>query len=144
MYGIVDYSGRLAKNPKITQYYANSKEFDYSQLPKDIDLFFIDGDHSYEGVYSDTKNIFSIKKDDAIVIWHDVKNASGYFNPDVLYAISEALGEQFRDFCVTDRNICGIYVPEKMIKEFHFLDKQGADDSPLFTYDVSISNYCNA
>lgn len=144
MYGIADYSERLAKGPKITHYYADSKKFDYSQLPKDIDLFFIDGDHSYEGVYSDTKNIFSIKKDDAIVIWHDVKYASGYSNPDVLYAISDALGEQIRDFYVTDRNMCGIYVPEKMKKEFHFLGKQDVADSPLFTYDVSISNYGNA
>ncbi|MCI8690230.1 MAG: class I SAM-dependent methyltransferase [Oscillibacter sp.] len=138
--GIPDYSGRLAKNPKITQYFADSKTFDFSQLPKDIDLFFIDGDHSYDGVYSDTKNIFSIKKEDAIVIWHDAKDALGAYNMDVVSAVQDALGDQFRDFYVTDRNMCGIYVPDNIKSEFPISVNYGTENVPLFTYDVTINN----
>lgn len=141
-YGLPDYSGRLAKDPKIISYYADSKAFDFSQLSKEIDLFFVDGDHSYDGVYSDTKNIFSIKKDDAVVIWHDVKYASGYFNPDVLYAVRDVLGDRFQNFYITDRNMCGIYLPDKVKNQFPLLVNPNADGAPLCTYDVTIGNYC--
>ena len=140
--GIPDYSERLTKSPKITHYYADSKAFDFSQLSREIDLFFIDGDHSYEGVYSDTKNIFSIKKEDAIVIWHDAKNSFGCYNTQVLYAIRDALGDQFENVYVTDRNICGIYLPEKAKKDFPLLTgPQTGSGLPLHTYDVTLENY---
>lgn len=139
--GIADYSGRLIKSPKIVQYHADSKLFDYSQLPEGIDLFFIDGDHSYEGVYSDTRNIFSIKAPWSIVIWHDAKNADGSFNAEVLNAIHDALGSAFENFYVTDHNMCDIYLPDKEKSKFPILVKTAADDVPLYTYDVLIENY---
>ena len=138
--GVTDYSGRLAKNPKITQYYADSKTFDYSQLSREIDLFFIDGDHSYDGVYSDTKNIFSIKKPNAIVIWHDAKTSHGVFNSEVIHAVRDALGDDFKNFYVTDRNMCAIYLPEELKSGFSLLVGANHTDEPLFTYDLTMDN----
>lgn len=138
--GIPDYSGRLIKSPKIVQYFADSKLFDYSQLPEGIDLFFIDGGHSYENVYSDTRNIFSIKGPDSIVIWHDAKYADGSFNIEVLHGIRDALGSAFGNFYVTDRNMCGIYLSDKVKSTFPILTKAPAGDAPLYTYDVIMEN----
>lgn len=48
---------------------------------------------------------------------------------------------RFKDFYITDRNMCGIYVPEKMKNEFPILGKLTAADAPLCTYDLTIGRY---
>jgi len=56
---------------RITQIACNSKEYDFSQLPK-MDLVFIDGDHRYDGVKSDSRNAFSILSPRGVIIWDDI------------------------------------------------------------------------
>ena len=53
-----NYSDRLIKSPKITQFHENSHTFDFHRIERDIDLYFIDAEHSYNGVYLDTKHVF--------------------------------------------------------------------------------------
>ena len=51
---------------------ANSLTFDFSKLHGKFDLVFIDGDHHYESVLSDTKNAFKLLKDEnSVIVWHD-------------------------------------------------------------------------
>lgn len=38
----------------------------------DVDLLFIDGDHSYEGVQKDYYNFFPLVKNDGYIVFHDV------------------------------------------------------------------------
>ena len=114
-YNISDYSERLAYSDKIIHYYTDSKLFDFTQIKDKVDLYFIDADYSYDGVYEDTKNVFSTKKDDAIVIWHDFRKIGFQYNEEVIRAVKDVLGEKFKNVYVTDHNLCGIYLLSECI-----------------------------
>lgn len=109
----VDYSGKLVYAPNITSFYDNSQLFDYTKIKERIDLYFIDGDHSYDGVKIDTQRVFEHKKEDAFVVWHDFK-AERDFNDSVVMAVYDALGEEFKNVYVTNNNMCGIYIPREI------------------------------
>ena len=106
-------------------------------MPNDIDLFFIDADHCYEGVYNDTKNVFSIRNKESIVIWHDFKRAHEY-RVEVINAVRDALNENFKNVYVTNNNICGIYLPENKQQALTYKKCTYEINSPLYTYDVSM------
>ena len=133
-----DYSNRLVYSTKIKQFFANSEEFDYTVLPKDIDLFFIDANHEYEAVYSDTKNIFNIKHNKAIVVWHDFRLSDRTYNASVVKAVADAIGEEFRNVYVTNNNICGIYLPDEFKNEFVLRKLQYEVGIPLYTFDTQL------
>lgn len=137
---IPDYSERLTYSDKITHFFSDSKEFDYNQIDKVIDLYFIDGDHSYSGVYADTKNIFERKKEDAIVVWHDFRKGGFTYNEDVICAVKDVLGSAFQNVYVTDRNMCGVYLPEKIQKNFILKEMKYEENAELYTYDVVLKN----
>lgn len=59
---------------KITQHLSDSAKFDYSPFHSLIDLFFVDGAHSYDYVKSDTENAMKTVKPDGIILWHDYTN----------------------------------------------------------------------
>ena len=68
---------------KITQHLADSANFDYTPFSKAIDVFFIDGAHSYDYIKSDTENAMTCIKDNGIILWHDYGNifdVTGYLN----------------------------------------------------------------
>lgn len=139
---IPDYSDRLAYDKKIIHYYGDSKDFDFSKHADTVDLYFIDGDHSYDGVYSDTKNIFSNKREDAIVIWHDFIGLNNQYSMEVVKAVKDVLGEEFRNVYVTNNNMCGIYVPPNRFCEFDFVlrERKYEENASLYTYDITIDN----
>ncbi len=135
-----DYMDRLSNNEKIIHYYTDSKLFDYSQHADTVDLYFIDGDHSYLGVYYDTKNIFKVKKEDAIVVWHDFKLGQNEYRAEVIKAVQDVLGNDFDNVYVTDNNACGIYIPQSRIHEFDFLiyERKYQENAPLYTYNIHL------
>ncbi len=50
----------------------DSQTFDFASLGKKFDLIFVDGDHRYESIKSDTQNAFKLLKDESsIIVWHD-------------------------------------------------------------------------
>jgi len=51
--------------------YGDSATFDFSSFAGKVDLFFIDGAHSYEYVRNDTLRAFSCCKPGSVVAWHD-------------------------------------------------------------------------
>lgn len=136
-----NYVGRLVNDEKVTTYYTDSRQFDFSKHSETVDLYFIDGDHSYEGVYNDTKNVFMNKKEDAIVVWHDFKYTDTKYKAMVINAVYDALGDEFDNVYVTDNNACGIYIPPNRINEFGFVMYEGVyeEDAPLYTYDVILN-----
>lgn len=136
------FIGRLTTNKKIISYYTDSKQFDFSKHAETVDLYFIDGDHSYNGVYHDTKNIFMNKKEDAIVVWHDFKYTNAEYKEAVIHAVYDALGEDmFQNVYVTDNNACGIFIPPHRMNEFGFVmrDYKNEENIPLYTYDVTLN-----
>lgn len=137
-YNIPDYSERLAYADNIIHFYENSQMFDYNKIEDEIDLYFIDGDHSYEGVKIDTEKVFASRKKDSIVVWHDVKDIHGY-NAPVLKAIYDTLGEEFRKFYVTNNNLCGIFLPDKFKSKFQMKELcYTKEPQELYVYNTSL------
>jgi predicted O-methyltransferase YrrM len=56
---------------KITQLFGDSKEFDFLPFHDQIDLMFIDGEHEYEGVLSDSENAVQCVRSGGFIVWHD-------------------------------------------------------------------------
>jgi predicted O-methyltransferase YrrM len=67
-------------------------------IPKELDILFVDGDHSYEGVRDDLKDYHSLVKSGGRIICHDVVSA---YDPGVRRAFDEfvaATGYEFEIF----------------------------------------------
>ena len=130
-----DYTDRLANDSNVTHFYCDSTEFDWNQVPRDIDLYFIDGDHSYKGVYCDTKNVFAHKKEDAIVVWHDFKNANpSVITSEVATAVKDAIGGEFDNVYCVDHNMCGVYLPPKYQEDFSLRSCKYTEEPQILYY----------
>ncbi|MDD1778625.1 MAG: class I SAM-dependent methyltransferase [Candidatus Helarchaeota archaeon] len=62
---------------KIIQIFGDSREVNYAQYFGKIDLIFIDANHDYECVKSDTQNAFKMLSDKGTIVWHDYPNWDG-------------------------------------------------------------------
>jgi len=73
--------GRVFKNriPGIHQILGDSRNVDtYSILKgKTVDFAFIDGNHSFEAVLQDTRNVLKFVRKDSIIFWHDFNDITG-------------------------------------------------------------------
>jgi predicted O-methyltransferase YrrM len=56
---------------KVKQLYGDSARFDFSPYRGEVDLFFVDGAHSYDYVRSDTLQAFSCVHGGGVIAWHD-------------------------------------------------------------------------
>jgi hypothetical protein len=56
---------------RIHRLYGDSAVFDFSPFYKHVDLFFIDGAHSYEYVRNDTLKAMECVKEGSVIAWHD-------------------------------------------------------------------------
>jgi hypothetical protein len=56
---------------KIQSLFGDSARFDYSPYHGRVDLFFIDGAHSYEYVRADTLNALKCCHPGSVIAWHD-------------------------------------------------------------------------
>jgi hypothetical protein len=58
---------------RINQLLGSSDLFDYAPYHGQVDLFFIDGAHSYDFIASDTANALKCLSEKGVVVWHDFK-----------------------------------------------------------------------
>lgn len=65
------YFKGTGRDDRIKQIFMDSKKFDPAPYKKSMDLIFIDGDHSYEGVKNDTEKALEMLKPGGIILWHD-------------------------------------------------------------------------
>lgn len=135
-----DYAERLMYSDKIQKHYGDSAKFDFSSIHEDIDLYFIDGDHSYDAVKQDTINVFRSKDENAFVIWHDFKCGEREFREEVIKAVYDAIGEdEFEGVYVTDNNLCGIFIPEKYRKLFCYKKPEYTEEKQtLYVYKTEL------
>ena len=122
-------------------HYGDSKEFNFKSIKESIDLYFIDADHSYTGVYNDTKNVFDSKKEDSFVIWHDFKVTSWKYCGIAAPAVKEVLGEKFKNVYLVDnrQNMCGIYIPEKYQSDFEYHEIYYSEErQPMWAYEMEV------
>ncbi|HEY8601288.1 MAG TPA: class I SAM-dependent methyltransferase [Thermomicrobiales bacterium] len=58
---------------KIEQLYGDSRFFDYTPYYGEMDLVFVDGDHTLEFVSSDTAQAFKLVRPGGVIIWDDYR-----------------------------------------------------------------------
>ncbi len=63
---------------KIIRLYGDSKLFNFSDYYQKVDLFFVDGAHSYDYIESDTDNAFRCCRNGSVILWHDYGRYSLY------------------------------------------------------------------
>lgn len=97
--------------PNVQHIAANSHTFDFETLDDKFDVIFIDGDHSYEGVKSDTLNAFKLLRDqDSIIVWHDCGFGMQDFRYESIQAIHDACSkDQFENIYRVSNTMCAIY-----------------------------------
>jgi len=69
----MDYKGKDVEH-KIRQLRGDYLTFDFSPYFSNIDMVFVNGNHYYEAVKSDTANALKMVKPNGYVIWHDFAN----------------------------------------------------------------------
>ena len=67
------YLQDLAASSRINQLLGSSDTFNYAPFHGQVDLFFIDGAHSYDFIASDTGNALKCLSEKGVVVWHDFK-----------------------------------------------------------------------
>jgi predicted O-methyltransferase YrrM len=56
---------------KVKQLYGDSAQLDFTAYHERVDLFFVDGAHSYEYVRSDSLNALLCTRRGGVIVWHD-------------------------------------------------------------------------
>ncbi len=81
---------------KITELFGDSASFDFSPYHNKIDLVFIDGNHAYDYVKSDTENAFKMLSDNGIILWHDFD----YIIHQDVFRYLNKLGEKYKIYSI--------------------------------------------
>jgi len=104
----------------ITEILHNSKTYDFNKLKSKFDLIFIDGDHSYEGVLSDTKKTFNLRKNDSsVIVWHDYGISTETVRHSVLAAILDGIPrEKHNNLFHVSNTLCAIYIENRKFKTY--------------------------
>ncbi len=91
----------------------DSRTFDFGQFGQAMDLIFIDGDHHYESVKQDTKNVFQYLTDGhSIVVWHDYAFGMNEVRWEVFKGIMDGIPTEFHDRLFTvESTLCAIFLP---------------------------------
>lgn len=102
--------------PNVTHIEANSQTYDFSQLNGKFDVIFIDGDHSYKGVKSDSINALKLLKDeDSVIVWHDCGFGMQDLRYESIVAIRDACTkEQFEQVYRVSNTMCAIYTKKEL------------------------------
>jgi hypothetical protein len=102
--------------PGVTQLYGDSRNFDFGQFQEPFDLIFIDGDHHYDFVKSDTINVFKhLVHERSIVVWHDYGKQPDQVRYEVLAAILDGAGPERSSMIYhVAHTKCAIYTGQKI------------------------------
>jgi hypothetical protein len=114
-----DLHGFFSKGrSNIRHWEGNSRDFDYSQLEGPYDLVFIDGDHSYPMVKSDTEKVFAhLLHKDSIVVWHDYGASPEKIRYEVFAGIWDGVPEEERKYLYQVSNTkCAVYLGPDRLK----------------------------
>jgi len=65
------YFSGTTYEPRITTLFGDSATFDFTPYLGTVDLFLIDGAHSYDYVRSDSENALKCVRPGGVIVWHD-------------------------------------------------------------------------
>jgi hypothetical protein len=93
----------------------NTQTYDFTGLKGTCDMVFVDADHQYPGVTIDTRNAFTLLKDErSIIVWHDY--GLGYEKPNwqVFRGILDGApsDEHRKRIFHVSNTLCAVYLPE--------------------------------
>jgi hypothetical protein len=94
---------------------ANSLTYDFSKLGK-FDMIFIDGDHSYKGVSTDSANVFKhLIHENSIIVWHDYTYFSESVRHEVLAGILDGIpSTHHKNLYHISNSMLAIYSPKPL------------------------------
>jgi len=117
-----DVIGFFSKDkPNIIHLEGDSLTFDYKGLNQKFDLIFIDGNHTFEYVKSDTINVFNhLMHENTVVVWHDYAYTPEKTRPEILAAILEGVPKnEHKNLYHVSNTLCAIYT-KKSFKTYPF------------------------
>jgi predicted O-methyltransferase YrrM len=132
-----DLHGWFSKElPNVTQLYGDTASFDFGSLQQQYDLIFIDGDHHYAMVKSDTENLFKhLIHENSVVVWHDAAYTPEKLRPEVIYGILQGTPAALhhRIYHVSNTQ-CAVYLPHGNWETFIL----NAPHKPEFAFEIEI------
>jgi len=111
----------MSRRESRIHYEVDTRHFDFEQITSPIDVVFIDGNHAYEGIKSDTDNVQKlIDFDNSIVIWHDFRTgARRHYRHETVQAVFDSIPSHYHDrLYYIDLTMCGAYIPPKYVTLF--------------------------
>jgi len=114
MIGVQRLFSKEKKNIEYIEH--NSMTFDFSKLNKKFDLIFVDGDHEYPAVKSDTMNAFKMLKDEnSMIVWHDYGTAFESICWPVMAGILDgAPAEKRKNIYHLSNTLCAVYTTKNV------------------------------
>ncbi len=128
------YFSKHLKN--VTHLQHDSLTFDFSKYKNSLDLIFVDGDHHYHEVQSDTRNAFTLPRNESsVIVWHDYGFDPEHIRYEVLAGILDGCPPEKRPYLyhVSD-TMCAVFIQ----KNFNTKTLQ-ADQSPNKYFSVALS-----
>ena len=106
--------------PNVKHIQHHSSTFDFSTFDKKFDLIFVDGDHHYDQVKTDTNNVFQLlRNEDSVIVWHDYARNPEQVRYEVLAGILAGCPAEFRNnlFHVSN-TLCAFFTRKKYPARF--------------------------
>lgn len=124
------------KLKNITYINHNSLTYDFKLITDRFDLLFIDGDHHYESIVSDTKNVLPLRKNDhSIIVWHDYGFNPEMVRPEVLAGIMDGVPKELhRNLFHISNTKCAALI----LKDFKKTEIQRYPTTPNKSFKVHI------
>jgi predicted O-methyltransferase YrrM len=115
----------------------DSTRFNFEPWYGKCDLVFIDGDHNYTSIISDTQNALKLMRSQkSIIVWHDYGHSPEVIRWDVLLAILDTLPISLRKNLYHIANTkCAILFPENL--EHDYITRPMQPDS-IFEVNIKI------
>lgn len=126
----------FSKNlPNVTHLYGDSRTFDYAGLNKKFDVIFIDGNHHFDFVKSDTEKVFKhLIHENSIVVWHDYAYHPEKIRFEIMNAILDGIPKEFQKNVYHVANtMCAVFIRGKYNSTEFELYK-----SPEITFEVEL------
>ena len=76
-----------ALEQRIVQHQGDTATYDYGVIPDPVNVFLIDGSHTYDYARSDTLRCFALAKEESTFLWHDCDE----FHPGVMKWLVEMI-----------------------------------------------------
>ena len=123
--------------PNVVHLYGDSRTFDYAGLNKKFDVIFIDGNHQFDFVVSDTKKIFEhLAHENSIVVWHDYAYSPESVRFEIMHAILDGIPKEFHsNLYHVGNTMCAIFIKGKFPTR-----KMELHANPVVTYEVSLKS----